>query len=72
MNGSDYLHAIPAHKTTIMFVMSVMFVMFVLQMEMERQRSRFKDEITLMATENEELQSRIEELKGEIVSCLLT
>jgi hypothetical protein len=37
-------------------------------MEMERQRSRFKDEITLMATENEELQARVEELKNEIVS----
>ena len=40
-------------------------------MEMDRQRSRFKDEITLMATENEELQSRMEELKNEIVGCFL-
>lgn len=37
-------------------------------MEMDRQRSRFKDEITLLATENEELQGRIEEMKNEIVS----
>ncbi|KAK7503606.1 hypothetical protein BaRGS_00005145 [Batillaria attramentaria] len=40
--------------------------LYAIKMEMDRQRSRFKDEITLMATENEELQSRVEELKSEI------
>lgn len=43
-------------------------VLATIQMEMDRQRSRFKDEITLMATENEELQSRVDELKSEMVS----
>ena len=37
-------------------------------MEMDRQRSRFKDEVTLLATENEELQSRVDELKNDMVS----
>ena len=37
-------------------------------MELERQRSRFKDEVAMMGAENEELQSRVEELKNDIVS----
>ena len=36
-------------------------------MEMDRQRSRFKDEVTLMGAENEELLSKNEELKNDIV-----
>ena len=37
-------------------------------MELERQRGRFKDEVALLASENEELQGRVDELKNEIVS----
>ncbi|XP_070192077.1 ankyrin repeat domain-containing protein 26-like isoform X3 [Littorina saxatilis] len=40
--------------------------LYAVKMEMDRQRSRFKDEITLMASENEELQNRVEELKNDI------
>ncbi|KAK3709867.1 hypothetical protein RRG08_050344 [Elysia crispata] len=39
---------------------------YALQMEMERQRSRFKDEVAMMSAENEELQSKVEELKNDI------
>ena len=43
-----------------------------LQMEMERQRCRFKDEINLMAVENEDLQIQVEELRDEFVSSATT
>lgn len=39
-------------------------------MEMERQRSRLKDEISLIYTENEELQAKIEDLRNELVGIL--
>ena len=37
-------------------------------MEIDRQRSRFKDEVTLMGAENEDLLAKNEELKNELVS----
>ncbi|XP_035827375.1 ankyrin repeat domain-containing protein 26 isoform X3 [Aplysia californica] len=40
--------------------------LYALKMEMDRQRSRFKDEVTLMGAENEELLSKNEELKNDI------
>ncbi|XP_025107734.1 ankyrin repeat domain-containing protein 26-like isoform X4 [Pomacea canaliculata] len=39
---------------------------YALKMEMERQRSRLKDEINLIYTENEELQAKIEDLRNEL------
>ncbi|RUS71110.1 hypothetical protein EGW08_021126 [Elysia chlorotica] len=39
---------------------------YALQMEMDRQRSRFKDEVAMMSAENEELQSRVDDLRNDI------
>ena len=39
-----------------------------LQMELEKQRVRFKEENSLLIAENEELRSKLEEVKGDIVS----
>lgn len=40
--------------------------MFSLQLEIQKQRLRHRDEVTMLTTETEELQSKIEELKNEI------
>ncbi|KAL8595237.1 hypothetical protein ACOMHN_043389 [Nucella lapillus] len=40
--------------------------LYAVKMELERQRSRFKDELAYMTKENEELQNCIEELKNDI------
>ena len=37
-------------------------------MELEKQRVRFKEENSLLIAENEELRSKLEEVKGDIVS----
>ena len=37
-------------------------------MEFERQKDRFKDDHGLLSSENEDLQTKIEELKSDIVS----
>ncbi|XP_059152667.1 ankyrin repeat domain-containing protein 36C-like isoform X2 [Physella acuta] len=39
---------------------------YALKMEMERQRSRFKDEITFLGVTNEELENKVDELRNEI------
>ena len=39
-------------------------------MELERQRSRGKDELEMLGVENEELHSKIEEYKQDLVSGL--
>lgn len=38
------------------------------QMDKERERARFKDELALMGTENDELMSKVDELRNDIVS----
>ncbi|BFZ10588.1 hypothetical protein BsWGS_13626 [Bradybaena similaris] len=40
--------------------------LYALKMDMDRQRSRFKDEISLMGAENEELMSKVEELRNDL------
>ena len=39
-------------------------------MEFERQKNRFKDDHGLLSSENEDLQTKIEELKSDIVSAV--
>ncbi|XP_076469124.1 uncharacterized protein LOC143299673 isoform X3 [Babylonia areolata] len=40
--------------------------LYAVKMELERQRSRYKDDLAYMAKENEELQTRVEELKNDV------
>ena len=38
------------------------------QMDLERQKARFKDDHGILTSENEDLTNKIEELKSDIVS----
>ena len=42
--------------------------LYAVKMELERQRARYKDDHTMLTSENEELLQKVEELKNEVVS----
>lgn len=44
----------------------VLYLLFTLQAELQRQRTRLTDENSLLSSENEKLQQRVEDLRNEL------